>query len=114
MQSCGRRGVGRSAESTAAAKLWYRGGMMEEEEEEVLGMLDKVLEEQEQEQEEHFLDGDMDLDSPLCSGEISPHLLRTFQVRREERMERGGRGWPFQVREERGDGVGGEIGISQT
>ncbi|KAL2095039.1 hypothetical protein ACEWY4_009758 [Coilia grayii] len=55
---------------------------MEEDEEEVLGMLDKVLED-----EEEQLDSEMDLDSPLCSGEIGPHLLRPFQGDIEKGLE---------------------------
>ncbi|XP_031427405.1 active breakpoint cluster region-related protein isoform X3 [Clupea harengus] len=54
---------------------------MEEEEEEVLGMLDKVLEDEDQ------FDGELDLDSPLTSGEVGPYLLRPFQGDIEKGLE---------------------------
>ena len=66
-------------------KLWYRSIMEEEEEEEVLGMLDKVLEDEDQ------FDGELDLDSPLTSGEVGPYLLRPFQVREGKKGGRQGR-----------------------
>lgn len=69
--------------SQRGVKLWYRN-IMEEDEEEAVGMLDKVLELEDEEPG----DCELDLDSPLNSGEIGPLLLRSFQVREERDSER--------------------------